>query len=79
MLHHGTAHWTRAEKLPSPVSAALQTGSPQQHLCATAHSPYGDLLVIQVCSDATSKHCSTGHGRVASPLISAAVQNRLTA
>jgi len=37
------------------------------------------LLFIQVCSDATPKHCSTGQGRIASPLFSAALQNRPTA
>ena len=34
---------------------------------------------MQVCSDATPKHCSTGQGRKASPLFSAALQNRPTA
>ena len=40
---------------------------------------YGDLLNIQVCTDATAKQCSTGQGRIASLLSSAALQNRLTA
>ena len=40
---------------------------------------YGDLLFIQGCSDAAPKHCSTGQGRKASPLFSAALQNRHTA
>jgi len=40
---------------------------------------YGVLLFIQVCSDATPKHCSTGQGIKASPLFSAALQTRLTA
>jgi len=40
---------------------------------------YGDLLFVQVCIDATQKHCSTGQGRIASLLSSAALQNRLTA
>ena len=39
----------------------------------------GDLLFMQVCSDATPKHCSTGQGRKASPLFTAALWNRLTA
>ena len=34
---------------------------------------------MQVCSHATPKHCSTGQGRKASPLFSAALQTRLTA
>ena len=33
----------------------------------------------QVCIDARPMHCSTGHGRIALPLFSAAQQNRLTA
>ena len=40
---------------------------------------YGDLLLIQVCSDPTPMHCSTGFGKRHSPLSSAALQNRLTA
>jgi len=40
---------------------------------------HGDLLNIQVCTDATAKQCSTGQGRIASLLSSAALQNRLTA
>jgi len=39
----------------------------------------GDLLFIQVCSDATQVHCSTGQGKIASLLSSAALQNSLTA
>ena len=39
----------------------------------------GDLLFIQVCSDATPKPCSTGQGKIASPLFSAALQTKLTA
>ena len=40
---------------------------------------YGDLLFIQVCSDAITKHCSTGQGKIAFSLFCAALQNRLTA
>ncbi len=40
---------------------------------------FGDLLYIQVCSDATPKHCSTGQCKIASLLLSAALQNMLTA
>jgi len=47
-------------------------------LCHYSYT-YGDLLFIQVCSDATPMHCSTGHGRTAGLLFSAALQNRLTA
>ena len=34
---------------------------------------------MQLCSDATPMHCSTGQGKIASPLFSAALQTRLTA
>ena len=37
------------------------------------------LVCIQVCSDAEPMHCSTGQGRKASPMFSAALQNSLTA
>ncbi len=37
------------------------------------------MLFIQVCRDATPKHCSSGQGRIASPLFSAALQTSLTA
>ncbi len=40
---------------------------------------YGDLLFIQVYSDATPMHCSTGQGKIAFPMFSAALQTRLTA
>ncbi|DBA96997.1 TPA: hypothetical protein ACH3X1_015280 [Trebouxia sp. C0004] len=35
--------------------------------------------LYSVCSHATPLHCSTGQGRIASPLFCAALQNRLTA
>ncbi len=54
-----------------------KTGS-QQALCHFNYT-YGDLLFIQVCSEPTEMHCSTGLGKVHSPLCSAAVQNWLTA
>ncbi len=37
---------------------------------------YADLLFIQVGSDPTPMHCSTGDGRMHSALLSAALQNR---
>ena len=40
---------------------------------------WGGLLLTQVGSDATNMLCSTGQGKVASPLFTAALQNRLTA
>ncbi len=40
---------------------------------------YESLLLIQVCTDPSPKHCSPGFGKLHSPLSSAALQNRLTA
>jgi len=40
---------------------------------------YGDLLFIQVCSDATLMHCSIGQAKRAFSVFSAALQTRLTA
>jgi len=48
-----------------------KTGS-QQALCHFNDS-YADLLFIQVCSDAKPKPCSSGQGRSASLLSSAAL------
>ena len=56
-------------------------------LCKTASrqakchcSPtYGDLPLIQVCSDPAPMHCSSVQGKMQSPLFSVALQNRLTA
>ncbi len=77
MQHHSTAALVKAEQLPHCSVLLCKTGS-QQALC---HCKYTceDLLIIQVCSDATPKHCSTSEDRIASPLFSAALQNRLTA
>jgi len=36
-------------------------------------------IILFCVIDATPKHCSTGQGKVAPPLFSAALQNRLTA
>ncbi len=47
-------------------------------LCVCKYT-YEDLLCIQVCSDSTSMHCSTGFGKMHGPLLSAALQNGLTA
>ena len=48
---------------------------------ALCHCKYtcGDLLLTQVCSDATLMHCSTGQGKTASSLFCAALHTRLTA
>ncbi len=40
---------------------------------------YGDLVFMQVCSDARPMHCSSGQDKIASLLFSTATRNRLTA
>ena len=77
MHHQSTAALVKAEQLPCCSVLLCKAGS-QQALCHCKYL-YGDLLNIQVCSDATPKHCSTGQGRIASLLSSAALQTRLTA
>ena len=69
MQHQSTAALVRAEQLPHCSVLLCKTGSQQ----ALGHCKYtyADLLFIQVCSDATPKHCSTGQGRIAFPLFSA--------
>ncbi len=75
--HQCTAALLRAKCSPHCSVLLCKTGL-QQALCHCNHT-YGDLLFIQVCSDATPMHCSSGQGRIASLLSSAALQNRLTA
>ncbi len=58
-------------------SAALQNRLTAA-LCHCDYT-YGDLLFIQVGSDARPMHCRFGQGKIASPLFSVALQNRLTA
>jgi len=50
----------------------------QQAVCHCSYT-YGDLLFIQVCSEATELHCSNDLRRMHAPLFSSALQNRLTA
>ncbi|DBB03001.1 TPA: hypothetical protein ACH3X1_013589, partial [Trebouxia sp. C0004] len=45
-------------------------------LCHWSHT-CGELLFIQVCSDPTPVHCSTVQGKMQSPLIITALQDRL--
>ncbi len=77
MQHQSPAALVRAHKLPHCSVLLCKTGS-QQALCH-CNCTLGDLLFIHVCSDATPKPCSTGQGKIASPLFIAALQNRLTA
>ncbi len=46
----------------------------RQGHCVTAIRPNGDLLFVEVCSDATPMQRSTGQGRIASRLFSASKQ-----
>ena len=48
-------------------------------VCHGGKYTYGYLLFIQVCSSATPVHCSTGQGKIAPPLFSTSLHNRLTA
>ena len=83
MQHQCTVHCSTAQqihlcKTSSPLfSAALQIRL-TACLCHCKYT-YGDLLFIQLYSDATPMHCSTGQGRTASNLSTVALQNRLTA
>jgi len=58
-------------------SAALQNRL-RAALCHF-HCTCGDLLFIQVCSDASPIHCSIGQGKIAFMLFIAALQTSLTA
>ncbi len=77
MQQQCTAALVRAKQL-SHCSVLLCKQGSQQALCHCSCT-YGDLLFIQVCIDATLMHCSTGQGKTASPVFSAALHNRLTA
>ena len=77
MQHQSPAALVRAHKLPHCSVLLCKTGS-QQALCQCKYT-YGDLLFIQVYSDATPMHCSTGQGKMAPLLFSCILQNRLTA
>ncbi|DBA65452.1 TPA: hypothetical protein ACH3X2_003221 [Trebouxia sp. C0005] len=69
-----TAVLVRAECIPQCSVLLCKTGS--QHACKYT---YEDFLFIQMCSEPTKMHCSTGQGRTPSPLFSAALQKTLTA
>ena len=68
-------HWSGQNTLL--FSAALQNRL-TVCFCHCSHT-YAGLPFTRVCSDATSKHCSTGQSKIAALLFSAALQNRLTA
>ena len=71
-----TAALVWAKCIPHCSVVLCKTGS-QQALCHCNYS-YGDLLSIQLCSELTVMHCSTGQGKVHSPLFSGVLENRLT-
>ena len=75
--HQCNAALLRAKCTPQYSVLLCQTGS-QQALCVCKHS-YEDLLFIQVCSDPAPMQCSTAQGKMQSPLLSAALPNRLAA
>ena len=76
--HQCTAALVWTKYLPPLLCAALQ-----KKLTAGTTSLQIDLLrdlcLAQVCGGPTPMHCSTGQGRIASPLFVAALQTRLTA
>ena len=74
--HQCTAALALAECIPHCPVLLCKTVS-QQALCHCKYT-YEGLLFIQVCSDPTPGHCSTGFGRMHSPLSSAALRNSLT-
>ncbi len=76
MQHQCTAALVRARQLPHCSLLLCKPSS--QDACVTAIKTYGDLLFIQVCSDATPMHCITVQGKTASPLFCAALQTKLT-
>ena len=75
--HQCSAALVRVKIASLLFSAALQN-KVTAYLCHCKNtSEY--LRFIQVCSDATQLHCSTGQGKIASLLFSAALQTSLTA
>ena len=67
MQEQCTAELMSAKQLPHCSVLLCKTGS--QHACATANYTYGDLLFIQVCSDATPKHCKHWSGQNSFPAV----------
>ena len=68
---------TGQDKIASLMFSAALQNRLIACLCPCNYT-YGDLVFIQLSSDATPKHCSTGQGRIDSLMFSAALQNRLT-
>ncbi len=74
--HQCTAALVWAKCSPHCSVLLCKTGS--KHALCHCHYTYKDLMLIQVCSESAPVHCSTGFGKMQSPLFSAALQNRLT-
>jgi len=74
--HSKTAALFRAKCIPHCSVLLLKTGS-QQALCHCSYT-CRDLPFIQVCHEQALKDCSTVQGKSHSPLLSAALENRLT-
>ncbi len=72
-----TAAPVQAKCIPHCSLLLCKPGS-QQALCH-CNCTYGHSPFIQVCSDPASIDCNTVQGKMHSPLLSAAVQARLTA
>jgi len=75
--HQCTAALVLAKCTPHCSVLLCKTGS--QHALCHCNYTYEDLLFIQVCSGSAPMHCSTGFGKMQSPLFSVALQNRVTA
>ena len=75
MQHQCTAALVKAEQLAC-CSVLLCKNRVTAALCHCSYT-YGGLLCIQLCSDAALMHCSTGQGRTAGLLFSAALQKHV--
>ncbi len=71
-----TAALIKAKCIPHCSVVLCKTGS--QQACVTAIAPV-EICSSQVCSEPAQMYCSTGLGKIHSPLFSRALQNRLTA
>ena len=72
-----TAALVKAECIPLCSVLLCKTGS--QQVCVTAITPMEICSSYRLCNEPIEIHCSTGQGKMHSPLFSAVLQNRLTA
>ena len=75
--HRCTATVALAKCCPHCSVLLCKTGS--QQACVTASTPMEICCSYKVCSEQTPMHCNTVFGKMKSTLLSAALQNRLTA